>query len=181
MNFELALVMLKGIGLAIGIGLAFLIIPFSLFLLIRMLPWFIWGLLFKDDSIGNSHKSSDYPFYKGRYNKQVYIDNCHPSQVIKRLRSDGLNSIFRNYLPSSNPINEPNTLCNEETPVDFLKSSNPIPIDNKLNHPLNHADNVSEGNEEVNQNGTIPLFTPRYRAVNIFPFIFVVGKQAGTV
>ena len=159
MNPQLAFDILRGIGSAIGIGLAFFVIPFGLLLLARMLPWFIWGVLLKSKFIRNDSTMSDYPLDKTGYNKQVYIDNCHPTQVIKRLKSDGLQSLFINYVIPQTPIDNPDTLCDKETPINLLNSTNPIPINNKqhcgLNHSL-HADNLPQDKSHVNQNRTIP-------------------------
>jgi len=161
MNTQLALEFVEGIGVAIGIGSAFFIIPFGLILLGRMLPWFIWGYLFKSDSIRNSSKMSDYPLNDSRYNKKVYIDNCHPAQVIKRFKSDGLPSLFRDYNSTERPVQQPDAFGNKQTPIDFLKGANPIPINDKLNNGIDgsfHADNLAQGKDNVNQKGTLPTF-----------------------
>ena len=128
---DLAIEILKGIGLSVVIGIAFLIVPFGMLVLVNMLPWLICQLplvrnLFIKESKENLDNFSQY--------KQVYIDYCHPSQVIKRLKSYGLQSLFRNNRFPQTPINKPNTFSDENTPEKFLESTNPKPVDNKLDN-----------------------------------------------
>jgi len=156
MNSQLAVEMLKGIVSAIGIGLAFFVIPFGLLAITRMLPWLVVKVPFIREVMVNKSKE---PFDTSRKYKEIYISECHPAQVIKRLKSDGLQSLFRNYGFAQTPIQEPDALCNKDTPKDFLNSANPKPINNKLQDRLNtslHTDNLPQEKESVNQNGTLP-------------------------
>ena len=155
MNIEFMFRVIEGIGLGIVIGSACFIVPFGLLLIARMLPWFIWGRQSKSDFIGDVPKMSNYPLKKCSYNKQVYIDNCHPSKVIKRLKSDGLQSLFINYRFAKTPVHQPNAFSDKNTPADFLNSANPIPIKDELNNPL-HGGNLPRSKKHDNQKGTIP-------------------------
>jgi len=162
MNLQLAIELAKGLGLAILVGLGFFIIPFGVFLLIRMLPWFIWGLLIKSDSDRDRSEPPNYPFGDSKYDKQVYIDECRPSQVIKRLKRDGLQSLFRDYSSTASPVQQPSTLCNQDTPVDFIQSTNPVPIQDKFQDMASnapHADNLLQEDKECQpkENDTILL------------------------
>ena len=108
MNIEFMFELIKGIALAVVIGFGCFIVPFGLLLIARMMPWFIWGIKSKFDFIGDASKKSNYPLKKCSYDKQVYIDNCHPSKVLKRLNSDGLQSLFINYRFAKTPVHQPN-------------------------------------------------------------------------
>ncbi len=158
MDINLIIKLIEGIGLSIGIGLAFLIIPFALLTLIHMLPWllskipFIRGVLFHNPIDGlNKWGNKD----------NSYIYYCHPAQVIKRLRNYGPQSLFRDYDFPKTPIQEQDKLSNENIPVEFLKSTNPVPINNKVQHGIDissnsHDENLSQGKDHVNQKQTEP-------------------------
>lgn len=117
MSTQLTLELIRGIGLAIGIGLTCLIIPFGLLVLADMLPWYV-------------AKASKLPCCKRKirkealndssYDKQVYIDYCHPSQVIKRLRDYGLQSLFWDRRFTEYPVEKPNSFCNKGAPKNLL-------------------------------------------------------------
>jgi len=95
MDYKFVIEIIKCFGLAIVIGLSFFIVPFGLLLFGQMLPWFLTKMPFIRNIVFK--KSKD------RFNddvanqKQVYINQCHPSQVIKRFKQDGIQSLFINY------------------------------------------------------------------------------------
>ena len=158
MNTQLLLDIFVGIGEAVGIGLAFLIIPFALLIFGRMLPWyilkapFIRNIFFKEPKNRFDEDMRNY--------RESYIKQCHPSQVIKRLRQDGIQSIFREYCSSLSPTQKPEQFSNEDTPSELFNCSNPIPIDNKLNYSLDgfiHTDNLPKDNNDVNHKQTEPF------------------------
>jgi hypothetical protein len=105
---QLLFKVIQDIGLGVGIGLAFFIIPFGLLTLAHMLPWLIVKVLSKYPLIRYVFfKKSESTFNNFRYDKQIYIDDCRPSQVIERLKKDGLQSLFRyDNLPKT-PIKLP--------------------------------------------------------------------------
>jgi hypothetical protein len=145
---------------AIGIGLAFFIIPFGLLMLSYMTPWFIMTVSIKFPFVRQIFiKKFGDRFNKWRNEKESYVNYCHPSQVIQRFKSDGLNSLFRDDFSTSNQIHKPNSFSNEEAPIDFLNSAHPEPIKQELKNSFDiscHANKLPRNNNGVNQNGTLP-------------------------
>lgn len=144
MNTQLIIELLKNIGIAIPIGLAFLIVPFGLLILAKMSPWLIYHTLSKIPFIRNRlPKLRSNPLnYEGHQN-QIYIDDCHPSEVIKHLRSDGLQSLFGNYSSVVSPVHKKDCFGYNNTPKKLLNSTNPKPvkkISKKSFNQLTHAD-----------------------------------------
>ena len=167
MNIQLALELIKGLGLAIGIGLAFFIVPFTLLMLTHMIPWFIYAISAKVPFLRYIFfKTPENEFNKWRKEKESYIYYCHPTQVIQRFKNDGLNSLFRDYNSTKTPIHKPDAFCDKNTPINLFKSSYPIPVNDKCQYGLSHAlhaDNLAQDKEHVNQKGTLP---PRVPAIN---------------
>ena len=105
------------------------------------------------------HKIREEALNDSSYDKQVYIDYCHPSQVIKRLRDYGLQSLFCDRRFAEYPVTKPNSFRNKDAPENLLNSANPIPLKDETYYGINdpsHDDNLSSDSKDVNQKGTIP-------------------------
>ena len=140
MDTIIALEIIKGIGLAIIISIAFLVVPFGLLILGQMLPWYImkvylWSLYIR-------RKVTLDVLNDIKHDKEVQIGECQPSQVIKRLKSYGLQSLFINYSPTQTPVKEPNALGNEGAPKEFFNSTNPPLIDDKSQHGVGNSPHI---------------------------------------
>jgi len=138
----MAIEVFRGLGIALGIGLSFLVIFFCAPLAMKILAWYSAMVLIKVPLLRRRFfrisEDAFHVFNELSDQEKTEVYNSHPSQTLKRLKRDGINSLFRNNFSSASPVYKNDSFSAECQPEPFFDGTYPKPLKDKSSSRTNH-------------------------------------------